>query len=161
MKKLLVAGLMTLFSVSAMADNSAGCGLGAMIWKENSIISGLFRMTTNQSFSSQLFGITSGTSGCATHSIVKREQAPIYYAEANMEELKVDMAKGNGEYVSIFSDALGCPEGLKSEFAQLSKEKYEAIFPQSEQSPEEMLKNVKKMLKESPALSGRCSYAAL
>jgi len=157
----MLAVLLGLFSFSASADNSAGCGLGTMIWRENSIISGLFRMTTNHSFSSQLFGITSGTSGCSQHSIVMREKAPIYYAEANLEELKVDMAKGEGEYVSIFSDALGCPTNLKSDFVQSSKDKYETIFPKSDLSAQEMLENVKKMIKETPTLSGKCSYASL
>lgn len=161
MKKLILAALLALFSLQAFADNSAGCGLGSLIWKDNSIISGLFRMTTNHSFSSQLFGITTGTSGCSQHSIVMREKAPVYYAEANLEELKIDMAKGEGEYVSIFSDALGCPEGLKGDFAKLSQEKYDSIFTKSEVTAEEMLNNVKRMLKEAPALSGRCAYATI
>ena len=161
MKRIILAASLCHFSVSAMADSSAGCGLGSMIWKSNSLISGLFRMTTNHSFSSQLFGITSGTSGCSQHSLVKRDMAPIYYAEANIEELKVEMAKGEGEYVSVFSDALGCPENLKNEFLKASKDQYQTIFPKSEVTPSEMLKNVSQMIKNAPALSGRCSYASL
>ena len=161
MKILIIALFTALMSLPALADNSAGCGLGSLIWKDNTIISALFRMTTNHSFSSQLFGITSGTSGCSQHSIVMREMAPVYYAEANIEELKVDMAKGQGEYVSIFSDALGCPESLKPEFTKMTKEKYEVIFPKSDVTPVQMLDNVKKMMKDAPALSGRCSYASL
>lgn len=161
MKKLALATIFSLFSFQALADNSAGCGLGSLIWRDNSIVSATMRMTTNASFSSQLFGITSGTSGCANHSIVMREKAPIYYAEANMEELKVDMAKGQGEYVSIFSDALGCPESLKQEFVNVSKENYSSIFSKSEVTPEELISNVKQVIKNAPALSGRCSYATL
>jgi hypothetical protein len=161
MKSLIMALFVGLVSLPVLADNSTGCGLGSLIWKDNSIVSALFRMTTNQSFSSQLFGITSGTSGCSQHSIVKRDMAPVYYAEANIEELKVEMAQGKGEYVSIFADALGCPETLKPEFSKMTKEKYETIFPKSDVSPIQMLDNVKKMMKEAPALSGRCTYASL
>ena len=163
MKKIawMALGLLMSTTAAVAADSSAGCGLGSLIWKQNSIISGMSRMTTNQSFSSQLFGITSGTSGCSRHSIVKRENAPVYYAEANFEELKAEMSQGKGEYVAIFSDALGCPESEKSHFMALTQANYNKIFPSHSTSALDMLKEVKGVVQSSPKLRNQCPYALL
>ncbi len=90
------------------AGASVGCGLGSLIWKKNTVVSALFRLTTNHSFSSQLFGITTGTSGCSKHNIVLKTKEPLYYVEVNKEELLLDMAKGEGEILTGMSNALGC-----------------------------------------------------
>jgi hypothetical protein len=161
MKNLLIVLSLSLMSASVFADSSTGCGLGSLIWKDNSIISAMFRITTNHSFSSQLFGITTGTSGCSAHSIVKRDMAPVYYAEANIEELKVEMSQGKGEFVGTFSEALGCPSTLKADFIKMSQEQYSEIFPKAEVTPMEMLTNVKTLMKKTPSLNGQCTYASL
>lgn len=160
MKKILIA-LMLVSSVSALADSSTGCGLGSLIWKENSILSALFRSTTNHSFSSQLFGITSGTSGCSKHSIVKRDMAPVYYAEANVQELKIDMARGEGEYLTTFAEALGCPDNLKGQFNAEAQKNFSTIFPNSKTTPLEMLNSVKTVINKNNSLQGQCTYAVL
>ncbi len=160
MKKIL-AIVVLVTSFSAMADSSTGCGLGSLIWKENTIISALFRSTTNHSFSSQLFGITSGTSGCSQHSLVKRDMAPVYYAEANKEELKIDMARGEGEYLTTFAEALGCPSNLKKQFSNETQKNFSKIFPTSNTTPLEMLNSVKAVIKENSSLQGQCTYASI
>ena len=47
----------------AMAQD-AGCGLGSMIIQENTKVMQLLAATTNGSFGSQTFGISTGTSNC-------------------------------------------------------------------------------------------------
>ena len=129
MRLLTAVFLLTMsLSFNAHADSSMGCGLGTMIWKKNSIVSALFRATTNHSFSSQLFGITTGTSGCSQHSIVKRDMYPVYYAEANLPELRHEMAMGQGEYLATFAQVLGCSPEAQAEFALWAKSSYGSLF---------------------------------
>lgn len=160
MKRILI-GLLLSLSFNAFADSSVGCGLGSLIWKKNSILSALFRLTTNHSFSTQLFGITTGTSGCSQHSIVKNEMAPVYYAEANLNELKLDMSRGNGEFLSTFALTLGCDESATSMIAPLSQASYQEIFRSGQETPSEMLSNFKQVLSKNERTKNRCKYAVI
>ncbi len=159
MRILLVAFLVSLSSV-ALADNSTGCGLGSMIWKKNSIVSALFRATTNHSFSSQLFGITTGTSGCSQHSIVKRDMYPVYYAEANLPELRYELAQGQGEYVATFAEVLGCSPAAQAEFAAWAQGSYSKLFKNENASSADFLKGLGQELKQT-SFASSCDNTAL
>ncbi len=159
MRFLLVA-MIILFPALSMADSSTGCGLGSIIWKENSILSALFRATTNHSFSSQLFGITTGTSGCSQHSIVKRDMYPVYYAEANLPELRYEMAQGQGEYVATFAEVLGCSPSAQAEFATWAKGSYSKLFNDANATPKDFLKGLGRELKQT-SFASSCDNTAL
>jgi len=109
------AGLM---SVKTYADDSSsGCGLGWMLFKKNSLVSSYSRAATNATFSST-FGMTSGTSGCAAHSIVKNDKLPEYFVETHLAQLQTDLMLGQGVYLQAFALGLGCQE---QEFSQFEK----------------------------------------
>lgn len=143
MRVLIILAVMLSTISFASADSSTGCGLGSMIWHKNSIVSALFRATTNHSFSSQLFGITTGTSGCSQHSIVKREMYPVYYAEANLPELRHEMAYGQGEYLVTFSEVLGCDAKAQAAFMKWAQNSYPVMFNSAHTTSAELLKNLK------------------
>ncbi len=156
--KMIFALLLT-FTTSAFADSSVGCGLGSMIFKKNSVISASSRSITNASFSSQLFGITSGTSGCSQHSIVKNEMAPVYIAEANFDELKKEMALGQGETLAAFHEAFGCEASSLSDFSALVKKNYNTVFEAPNANAHDMLGSVKKLMSTQKNL--QCPYAII
>ena len=66
MKKLyLASALATVLTLSsnAMAIDSTGCGLGSMAWRgQSGTAPQILAVTTNGSFGTQTFGISSGTS---------------------------------------------------------------------------------------------------
>ena len=159
MKFLLLATLV-LLPTFAMADSSTGCGLGSMIWRKNSIVSALFRATTNHSFSSQLFGITTGTSGCSQHSIVKRDMYPVYYAEANLPELRYEMAQGQGEYVATFAEVLGCSPAAQVEFTAWAQSSYPKLFSNAKANSQDFLKGLGRELKQT-SFASSCDNTAL
>src|SRR3954470_446121 len=105
MKKLLALSLVaTLMPSLALARGShpmSGCGLGYMLLanKENDKVSQILGATTDGTFGSQTFGITSGTSGCTEDGAVKWAKATEVYAEVNLDSLRREMAIGKGEYV--------------------------------------------------------------
>jgi len=106
-KLFLVASLFVTSAVYAK-DGSSGCGAGWYIFKKNSLVSSSLRATTNAILLNATFGMTFGTSNCSQHSIVKTEKEAIYFAESNHNQLMLDIARG--EYLSAFSEIVGCKE---------------------------------------------------
>ncbi len=122
------------------ADNSSGCGLGWMILKKNSLVSSSLRSTTH-GFLPNTFSMTTGTSGCTRHSIVKKEMEAIYFAEANHVQLKSQMAKGEGEYLNAFAEVMGCGHD-QTNFSKSLKAQYEKIYPHAAAFGVEVIHNV-------------------
>ena len=146
--------IVALFGVAAHAAGDAGCGLGSMIIQKNAKLSQLFAATTNHSFSSQAFGITFGTSGCSSSSIVMLDKEATHYAEANFENLKVDMARGEGENLSTFAQILGCKANSVSDFGQMTRAHYSDIV--SSTTPSALIQSVQSQIGQDKNLSNQC-----
>ena len=136
------------------ADSSSGCGMGYAIAPKQSLVSSSTRSLVNATFSNTL-GMTLGTSGCAKHSIVQNESKGIHYAEANMDQLAMEMARGNGEFVQGFASVFGCQDSRA--FGRMVQAKYETLLPGSDVSGVELYKNVKSEIKNNASLSSSCS----
>ena len=136
-------------------DQSSGCGMGWSVAKQNSLISSTTRTWVNFTFSSTL-GMTSGTSGCAKHSIVQNEKKAEHFAEANYHELMVEMASGQGEHLTSFAKALGCGAGSASAFGKMTQSHYETIYSTDDVGPTQMLDNVRQGIQADPVLSATC-----
>src|SRR5216684_9197681 len=112
MKKLATLGvLVSLMPSLASARGNhpmAGCGLGYLLLsnKDNEKVTQVVGATTNGTFGSQTFGISSGTSGCTEDGTVKVARATEVYAEVNLDSLRREMAAGQGEFVNTFAKLL-------------------------------------------------------
>src|SRR5260221_9590951 len=93
----------------------AGCGLGYMLLsnKDNEKVTQVLGATTNGTFGSQTFGISSGTSGCTEDGAVKFAKATEVYADVNLDSLRREMAMGQGEFVTTFASLLGASEASR------------------------------------------------
>ncbi len=129
---------------SFAGDSSSGCGLGWQLFPQTSLVSSSLRSTTH-SFLPNTFSMTSGTSGCAKHSIVKNEFKAIHFAETNYDALMIDMAKGNGEYLNTFASLTDYKGDMKS-FGQFTQQNFQALFPVQQTSASDMVQNFKKLL---------------
>lgn len=102
----------------------SGCGFGSMIFepKENQ----LFAMTLNHITSSQVFGISSGTSNCIPNiPIINHAENLPEFIETNKDKLSAEAAKGQGETLNTLSTIVDCkPEEVRSTL----KENYKRIF---------------------------------
>jgi hypothetical protein len=110
MRKLVViAGLC--FASGAMAADrygTAGCGLGSLVFGNQKGIVQIFAATTNGTFGSQTFGITTGTSNCAD---TGGGMASIKsFTETNREALAKDMSRGQGETLKNLATLAGCTD---------------------------------------------------
>ena len=155
MQKLIGFVFLSLVVSQVSLANSAGCGLGSLIFQKDTILSQTLAETFNGSSSSQLFGITSGTSNCTAHGIVMQEQEAKVYAESNLPSLKIEMARGQGESLNAFSQILGCQDS--SSFAQMTKAKYSVIFPTQDVKSDDVVEHVKTEIKNDSHLKESCS----
>jgi len=107
MKKILVSVVAVLaLSTAGMAgvNNQTGCGLGALIIKDDSSAVMLaLQATTNGTSANQTFGITSGTLGCQKTKFVMNEMAEKFIA-SNMDILAKEIAVGHGESINTLAE---------------------------------------------------------
>ena len=113
------------------AHQNTGYGLGTMLWKGNADNSSLFQAfqaTTNGSFGSQTFGLTTGTSECSQPSAFVKNDRLNEFVVANMDNLAKDIAMGGGETLAAFSELLQIPTEKRSEFYQKLQANFAKIF---------------------------------
>jgi hypothetical protein len=153
--KIVIVLVLLVLSTTALAYGPAGCGLGSLIISKDTIVSQALASTTNMTLLNQFFGITSGTSNCNTNGFVMREKEAEAFAEANMQNLEVDMARGHGESLSAFAQILGCRQNAISDFGRMSQVHYESIFPKASVEAPNFIRSVEvEMIKDTPVRQG-------
>jgi len=129
MKKILVSIVaVAALSTAAFAtvNNQTGCGLGAIIIKDDSSAVMLaLQATTNGTLGNQTFGITSGTSGCKKAKLVMNERAAEFVA-SNMDTLAKEISVGHGESVDTLAELLNVED--KAVFASALQANYNKIY---------------------------------
>jgi hypothetical protein len=123
------AGLLGSIAVVPVAHadgyGTAGCGLGSILFGDKPGIIQVLAATTNGTFGTQTFGITTGTSNCEdTKASAANTKA---FVQANREAVAKDIARGSGETISSLSTLAGCADPA-AVGATLQKE-FKKIFP--------------------------------
>jgi len=157
MKKLIGLG-MTLGLALALQSGTAtaakygmaGCGLGTYVFEGDNTKLQILAATTNGTFGSQTFGITTGTSNCTAGGTALDDKELQMFAEANQKQLSRDMAQGSGEYVTALSSLLGCSDA--NQLASLTQKNYERIVPTAQTTPAQMIQAVKAEVERDPNL---------
>lgn len=149
MKKIILASLVTLlFASSAFASSAkqnTGCGLGTVLWKnraDSSTMSQALQATTNGSFGTQTFGITSGTLECSEPSHFASNERTKEFVVANMDNLAKDIAVGQGETLNTFNELLQIPTEERPEFNSKLQTSFGSIFTHDKIAYAEVMDNV-------------------
>jgi hypothetical protein len=138
MKKMLlvvVAVTMSLMLVgSAFAKGAgygaAGCGLGSLVFQDQPGMVQVLAATTNGTFGSQTFGITTGTSNCPAGMVnLSKDERLNSFVLANMDNLAKDIAMGKGETLDAFADLLKVPADKRAEFNAKLQANFAKVFP--------------------------------
>ena len=150
------ASLLPTFSMARGNHPMAGCGLGYLLLsnQDNDKVKQVLGSTTNGTFGSQTFGISSGTSGCTEDGAVKLARATEVFADVNMASLRQDIAAGQGDYVTAFASLLGTSESARPQMVSFLKSEYQNLFPTSETTSTEMLNTLAQKLAQHPELLG-------
>lgn len=136
------------------ADGSSGCGPGWYILKQNSLVSSFGRAVTNGILGPLMtLGMTFGTSNCSKHSIVQKEKKSLHYVTVALENLRIDAAKGEGQWLNAYRDTFSC-KSYQTRFNQSFKENYAEIF--ATEDPMQIVQESHKVIKSDPVLMNHC-----
>jgi len=127
-------------------NNGPGCGLGKLAWADSSqqeTIGGQVLMaTTNGTFGSQTFGISSGTSGCTNDGKIFASEKVNVFTALNFDNLSQEMAQGQGEHLTSLATLMGIPEENHQEFFAMTQENYTTLVQAGETSPKAVVKAI-------------------
>lgn len=154
-----LAAFLLLLSVPIFAAGygAAGCGLGSMVIGSDSGISQVFAATTNGTSGSQTFGITSGTSNCGDHGLVKLDKERAVFAQENYTNLVKEMAQGKGENLSTLASLYQCPTESHQEFGAMVQEKFNHLVANDQTTSAELLSQLDSQLTRHPQLAKSCN----
>jgi hypothetical protein len=98
---------------SSGGQRMAGCGLGSMVVETNDTWSQVAAAFLNGT-GFQTFAISFGTSNCTEDGVASASREKEAFVEANIADLRRDVAIGEGEYLSSLASFYGC-EGEKAD----------------------------------------------
>ena len=90
---------------SGQGYGTAGCGIGSVAFGAKPGPIQIIASTLNDSFGSQTFGITSGTSNC---DIPENGAQAAAFIEVNKETVRKEAAQGQGETIRALAEIMDC-----------------------------------------------------
>ncbi|MBX3236630.1 MAG: DUF3015 domain-containing protein [Nitrospiraceae bacterium] len=156
---IVIGSILVAYAVDTQAggnpDNGPGCGLGKLAWMDYSgpkqIAPQVMMATTNATFGSQTFGISSGTSGCTNDGVVMKSKH-VSLTSGSFKSLEQEMAQGQGEHLAALATLLGIQEQDQPAFFRLLQEKYSTLIPSEHATPLSMLEAIRAAMAEHPLL---------
>jgi hypothetical protein len=148
---LALVGVGIVSTAHAEPYGTAGCGLGSIIFGNSTGIVQIFAATTNATFGTQTFGITSGTSNCVNTG--SSAQNTKQFIQANRETVSKEIARGAGETLSSISTLAGC-KSADAVSATLQTE-FKSIFPNEQISDVAVSESLVSTLQAHPELECR------
>jgi hypothetical protein len=144
-------------AMAANPDTGPGCGLGKLAWadykNQKNIAPQVMMATTNGTFGSGTFGISSGTSGCTNDGQVMAEQKTNVFANLNFDNLSQEMAQGRGEHLASLATLMGIPAEQHAAFFALTQERYSTMVEAGETSSVALVKALNDAVGKSPVLA--------
>lgn len=143
-----VCGLMGIGTAFAGGSPNTGCGLGSLLWGElgksgsgRTLSVQVCEATTNGSFGSQTFGITTGTSNCDKPSAFVKNDA-FQFATANLDNLAKDIAMGQGETLATFAELMDIPAAQRAALYSRLQTNFTRIFTSSDVQAGTVVENI-------------------
>jgi hypothetical protein len=150
-------GIQAGLAMAANPDTGPGCGLGKLAWGDykgqKEIAPQVMMATTNGTFGSTTFGISSGTSGCTNDGKIMGDSKTVMFAEMNFDNLSQEMAQGHGEHLASLALLMGIPADKQEEFFALTQERYTSLVKAGEASPVAMVKALNEAIEGHPVLA--------
>ena len=144
-------------AIAGNPDTGPGCGLGKLAWNDykgqKEIAPQVLMATTNGTFGSNTFGISSGTSGCTNDGKIMSDRKTIMFAELNFDNLSQEMAQGQGEHLASLATLMGVPAERQATFFAMTQERYTSLVKAGEASPVAMVKALNEAVAGHPVLA--------
>jgi DUF3015 family protein len=150
-------GLQAGLALAGNPDTGPGCGLGKLAWNDykgqKEIAPQVLMATTNGTFGSQTFGISTGTSGCTNDGKVMAEHKTTVFASLNFDALSAEMAQGQGEHLASLASLMGVPAESQPAFFAMTQERYTSLVKSGEASPVALVKALNDAIAGHPVLA--------
>jgi Protein of unknown function (DUF3015) len=161
MKRLAVCALALGLAASGNAlaqtkdTNNVGCGLGSVIFEGSSgVFPQVFAATTNGSFGTQTFGISSETLGCSPKGKVDiPDRRTVEFIGPNLNRLAQDMSRGEGETLAALADTMQIAPNDRGAFFATTQNNFERIISGDSVTAGEVALSLYEVLGEDPVLS--------
>lgn len=140
--------------VTSQAYGTAGCGLGSIAFGNKKGMIQVLAATTNGTFGTQTFGISSGTSNCDSDSGDQAANLNVF-VESNKLALANDVARGNGETLASLSRVLGCQN--QQTLGSVLQKNYTRIFVGENASSSAISESIITTVHENGTLATTCS----
>jgi len=144
-------------SQGAHPDNGPGCGLGKLAWSsypgQQSIGSQVLQATTNGTFATQTFGISSGTLGCTNDGTILASEKVNVFAAINFDQIFQEIAQGHGEHLTSLATLMEIPTDQQKVFFAMIQEKYTTLIKVGEASPKAVIKAIYSAMDNHPVLA--------
>jgi hypothetical protein len=143
--------VLTLFAYSAALaapKTNVGCGIGSMIFEgKDGLLSQVCAATTNGIFGNQTFGITSGTLECDKFTAFASNEQLDGFVSDNMDQLAMDISRGEGEYLLTLAVLLDVPADQRPEFYALLQSNFTNIYPDATVTHVDVLNNLETVVR--------------
>ena len=156
---IVIVGFLLSLPVSTFAAGygAAGCGLGSMLIGPQSGPGQIFAATTNGTFGSQTFGITSGTSNCGDNGLLNLSKEREIFAQQNYTGLVKEMAQGEGEILYTLAGLYQCPTDSHQAFGSMTQERFEYLVMDDQTTSTDLLSQLESELTQHPQLASSCN----
>ena len=147
---LLLTGLGVLaFAADAnAAQTNTGCGLGSMIFKDkDGLLSQVCAATFNGIAGNQTFGISTGTSNCQKAAAFTSNERLNKFVNDNMDNLAIDISRGNGEYLTTLAVLLDTPAEQRADLFHTLQANFSSIYTSETVTNVDVLNNIEKVLR--------------
>lgn len=141
------------FSTAQAEETGAGCGVGKVIFEGQSGVGINIVAALVNDFLSGSFSITSGTMGCDSTQTVMNDQQKEIFVAMNMDNLTVDMAQGQGDYLNSLASMMGIEEQDKNSFYNLTQDNYEKIVGENQTQATQVLASLEQVMLEDEYLA--------
>lgn len=150
-------GLQAGLAMAANPDTGPGCGLGKLAWGDykgqKEIAPQVLMATTNGTFGSTTFGISTGTSGCTNDGKIMGEHKTTAFASLNFDALSAEMAQGQGEHLASLASLMGVAPEHQAAFFAMTQERYTSLVKAGETSPVALVKALNDAISGQPVLA--------
>jgi hypothetical protein len=128
---------------------NAGCGLGSLLFEPSNSFTQIFAATTNGTFGTQTFGITSGTSNCDAAGYQPGSAAA--FIQTNRSALAKDISRGKGATITGLTDLAGCRDARA--VGKALQKNFGSIFPSAAVSDQDVSSSMIQVLKSEHSLA--------
>lgn len=143
------AGSLVFSAVSfAEAPGGPDCGWGNLMFEGDSGIGAHIGASIfNGSSGNQWIGILFGTNGCSSEGTITYGGKSLFALTGFMDEVAVDIAKGEGEALDALSVVMGIQQEDRAAFGKLLQNNFNTIFPNENIQSDAVIASIQKVMK--------------